>query len=330
MQVPEKHVHFCEPLPVPPASAAEDPHVGRLHINIAPTSSAATNNFGSCVRPPTVAVQKSQKLCPLPSTCGPRGCSDSRTIIKVMLFTLFIGVVLIAATAIMVSFGEMLRVTLFGSKNAGPGRFEPSRDIASFAGKVVLITGAAGDLGRKTALELARWGRPSKIYIADLPRDKALVDKLLDGLATEVGQSGKARDDEATASTTFHFLPLDLTSFDSVRDCAARFAAQEQRLDLLILNAGIIRVATQTTSNGYEVHFGLNYLGHALLSKLLIPVMLRTAEMLGSSADVRVVIVSSEGYLMAPKGGIQFDKLKTECKDMVSLILSSYLQADDS
>ncbi|KAJ8129330.1 hypothetical protein O1611_g4302 [Lasiodiplodia mahajangana] len=66
---------------------------------------------------------------------------------------------------------EMARVTLFGSRNTGNGAsFEPARDIPSLAGKVVLITGAVGDLGRSTAVELARYGRPACIYVADLPR----------------------------------------------------------------------------------------------------------------------------------------------------------------
>ncbi len=67
---------------------------------------------------------------------------------------------------------EMARVTLFGSRNTNKGAaFEPGRDIPSLAGKVVLITGAAGDLGRNTAIQLARNGRPARIYVAGLPRD---------------------------------------------------------------------------------------------------------------------------------------------------------------
>lgn len=262
------------------------------------------------------------------SLAGPLVSQTAHIVLEAMIFTLFVGALLIAAVAVMVNFGEMLRVTLFGSKNDGPGLFEPSRDIPLSTRKVVLITGAAGDLGRQTALELARWGRPSKIYIADLPRDETSINALLDGLRQEAEQTGNPRNDEATPPTEFKFLPLDLTSFDSVRQCAAEFAAQQERLDLLILNAGIIRVAPQTTSDGYEVHFGLNYLGHALLSRLLTPLMLRTAETQGPDAGVRVVVVSSEGYVMAPKGGIQYEKLKTECKELVGGFFSDSAEID--
>lgn len=210
---------------------------------------------------------------------------------------------------------EMARVTLFGSRNAGQGvSFEPSRDIPSLAGRIVLITGAAGDLGRSTAIELARYGRPARIYIADLPRSEEMKQELLQRIKHEA-YDGEHGPDEGQ-STDIRFLDVDLTSFDSIRRCAADFLAQEQRLDLLILNAGIIRMKLGLTREGYEIHFGLNYLGHALLSKLLLPVLLRTKEM-HTEMDVRVVVVSSEGHAIAPKEGIQFDKLKTDCADLV-------------
>ncbi|KAF2689536.1 NAD(P)-binding protein [Lentithecium fluviatile CBS 122367] len=221
----------------------------------------------------------------------------------------------------MVEFREMARVTLFGSRNKtsnGSGaNFVAARDIPSLAGKVVLITGAAGDLGRQTAIELARHGRPARIYVADLPRDEAAKNAVVDNITHEAfGESFEAeRSDTSAPRTEVRFLELDLTSFESVRACAAEFVAKEERLDILLLNAGIIRVATGTTKEGYEVHFGLNYLGHALLSKLLVPTMVHTAQQ-QPGADVRVVVVSSEGHAMAPKGGIQFDKLKTDCADI--------------
>lgn len=63
------------------------------------------------------------------------------------------------------------------------------------------------------------------------------------------------------------------------------------------------------TKDGYEVQFGTNHLGHALLMKLLLPTLLQTAKRPG--ADVRVVSLSSEGAGMHPSGGIVFKDLKT-------------------
>lgn len=214
----------------------------------------------------------------------------------------------------MVELKDMARVTIFGSREKNS--FEPARDIPSLADKVILITGGLGDLGMQSAVELARHGRPARIYIADTSRPSEAKKEALDRIIRKVGDIKELNTSMTDTPTEFRLLDLDLTSFESVRACAAEFFSMEERLDILILNAGIIRVALGTTHEGYEVHFGLNYLGHGLLSKLLLPTMLRTAE---QQADVRLVVVSSEGHAMAPKRGIQFDKLRTDCSGMVSL-----------
>jgi NAD(P)-dependent dehydrogenase (short-subunit alcohol dehydrogenase family) len=208
----------------------------------------------------------------------------------------------------------MAKVTLFGSGNKGGATFAPAKDIPSLAGKVILITGAAGDLGRQTAIELAKYGRPARIYVADLPRGEAEKKAVVDRITREAYETNGEEKSTGTPRTEVRFIDLDLTSFESVRACASEFAAQEERLDILFLNAGIIRVAKGTTKEGYEVHFGLNYLGHALLAKLLIPTLEKTA---AQGAEPRMVVVSSEGHAMAPKGGIQFAKLQSECAAMV-------------
>lgn len=218
-------------------------------------------------------------------------------------------------------FKNMMRVTFMGSRNKGRGAasFDPSRDISSLAGKVILVTGAAGDIGRVTATELAKHGRPARIYVADLPpRDEAAKTQLLERVRKEARKPSEPAD--AEIETDIRFLDLDLGSYASIQKCAAEFLAQEQRLDILILNAGIIRVASGVTKEGHESHFGINYLGHALLTRLLTPVMLRTADEQqaeGGKGRVRMVVVSSEGHLMAPKEGIVFEKLRTDCAAMV-------------
>ncbi|KAK4124547.1 NAD(P)-binding protein [Parathielavia appendiculata] len=195
------------------------------------------------------------------------------------------------------------RVTLFASGNQRGVAFDPARDIPSLAGKVILVTGGAGDLGKQVAIEFARH-KPARIYIADLPcadHGASVVRGIRDAVA-----------DEHCAPVTY--LEIDLASFQSVSAAAAQLRAAEDRLDIAVLNAGIMRVRPGTTAEGYEIAFGINYLGHALLMRLLMPTLLRTAELPG--ADVRVVAVSSEGHVMAPKGGILFDKLKGPCEDI--------------
>ncbi|KAJ3579777.1 hypothetical protein NPX13_g786 [Xylaria arbuscula] len=199
-----------------------------------------------------------------------------------------------------------------GTRHLTAHPFDPARDIPSLAGKVVLITGAAGDLGRETAIELARYGRPARIYIADLPRDESAKAALIDRVTREA--YGDEAEQDSSPRTAIRFLDLDLTSFASVRACATEFISAEDRLDILVLNAGVIRVPPLLTSEGYELHFGLNYLGHALLARLLVPKLQQTAQ---SSTDVRIVVISSEGHAVAPKEGILYSKVKTTCPELV-------------
>ncbi|KAF1998994.1 NAD(P)-binding protein [Amniculicola lignicola CBS 123094] len=242
------------------------------------------------------------------------------TAIAIITWTTLSGLLIIFIFAIArAEYRDMARVTLFGSNNQAPSSgatFDITQDMPSMAGKVVLITGAAGDLGRQTAIELARHGRPACIYIADLPRDQAAQKGIIDRVFHEAyGDSSETMGTDTSPRTEIRFLDLDLTSFESIRACVAEFLAREKRLDVLLLNAGIIRVRTGQTTEGYEVHFGLNYVGHALLAKLLVPTMVHTAQK-HTGTDARMVVVSSEGHAMSPKGGIQFDKLKTDCAQM--------------
>lgn len=107
------------------------------------------------------------------------------------------------------------------------------------------------------------------------------------------------------------FLECDLASLPSVQSAARTFASQSTRLDILMNNAGIMAVAPGLTPQGYEIQFGTNHVGHALLTKLLLPTLQRTADSPG--ADVRIVDVTSLGFTVAPKGGILFPELKTRC-----------------
>jgi len=202
---------------------------------------------------------------------------------------------------------SFIRVALFGSKNSKPSAFDPAKDITPLTDRVILITGGAGDLGRQTAIELGRFGKPAHIYLADLPRDEAAQEVAI----------GAVRDTlpaDVQAVVKVSFLDLDLGSLDAVQTAAARFRELEGRLDVLVLNAGIMPVKAGLSKDGYEVTFGVNYLGHALFTRLLMPVLVETQT---KQADVRVVVVASEGHSMAPKGGIVFGALKTNCDKMV-------------
>jgi retinol dehydrogenase-12 len=86
----------------------------------------------------------------------------------------------------------------------------------------------------------------------------------------------------------------------------------------LILNAGVMGLPAGTTTDGYEIQFGTNHMGHALLTKLLIPTLLETAKEPG--ADVRVVCLSSIGHISTSWNGIEFGQLRGEMKWYPSLV----------
>jgi len=59
------------------------------------------------------------------------------------------------------------------------------------------------------------------------------------------------------------------------------------------------------TKEGYEPQFGINHMGHFLLTKLLFPTLIKTAAL--PNSDVRIINLSSSGHILAPRGGIDFD-----------------------
>jgi len=79
------------------------------------------------------------------------------------------------------------------------------------------------------------------------------------------------------------------------------------RLDILLNNAGIVAVLAGMTKDSYEIQFGTNHLGHALL------MLAKTAQVL--DADVRAVTLSSAALSRTPTGGIKFDVLKTAVEE---------------
>jgi NAD(P)-dependent dehydrogenase (short-subunit alcohol dehydrogenase family) len=155
--------------------------------------------------------------------------------------------------------------------------------------------GNAG-LGKQTITYLAAHS-PARIYLAARTPSKA--ESAIADIKSQI----------PNACEIIH-LPLDLTSFSSIASAADTFKARETRLDLLINNAGIMASPYSTTKEGYEIQFGTNHMGHALLTKLLLPVMLETAKQ--PSADVRLVTLSSMGHHITPLEGIIFDQAALE------------------
>jgi NAD(P)-dependent dehydrogenase (short-subunit alcohol dehydrogenase family) len=98
-------------------------------------------------------------------------------------------------------------------------------------------------------------------------------------------------------------VTLDLADFASIRSCAADVRDRFDRLDVLINNAGLVQAQRTVTADGFETTFGVNHVGHFLLTSLLL-------DQLRASAPARVVVVSSHAHRAV--SGLDFDDLNAE------------------
>ena len=158
--------------------------------------------------------------------------------------------------------------------------------IPSQEGRSAVVTGTGG-LGYEDALELARAG--------------AAV--ILAGRDPQKGAAAVLRIRNELPSARIRFELLDLASLTSIADFGERLRTQEERLDLLINNAGVmVPPRRQETMDGFELQLGTNYLGHFALTGQLLP-------LLRKSAAARVITLSS---VAARDGALDFDDLNAE------------------
>ena len=161
--------------------------------------------------------------------------------------------------------------------------------MSDLTGKTVLITGGNTGIGKATATDLARRGA----HVTFTSRNE------------ERGAQALADVRAASGSDDVAMVPLDLASLASVRSCAEGFLREHDQLHVLINNAGVsVFSGRQETADGFELMFGVNHLGHFLLTSLLL-------DRIRSSAPARIINLSSAGYRMAPEG-LNFEDLQSE------------------
>lgn len=155
-------------------------------------------------------------------------------------------------------------------------------------GKVALVTGANSGIGLEASVGLARLG--ARVLLACRNPAKAAAAQ-----REIISRSGR---------DSVEIVPLDLASLASVRACAAAVRERTDHLDVLLNNAGLVVRKRSTTSDGLETTFGVNHVGHFLL----------TAELDGllrATPHARVVNVSSDAHKFVGRG-IPFDDLQHE------------------
>src|SRR6266436_3740170 len=150
-----------------------------------------------------------------------------------------------------------------------------SDDMPGQQGRVAVVTGANTGLGFETAQVLAARGASVVLAVRDIEKGKRAATRIA----------------ETAAGANIMVQPLDLTSLDSIRAAADELRAKHPRIDLLINNAGVMLTPKQTTSDGFELQFGTNHLGHFAFTGLLLDLLLPVA-------DSRVVTISSVGHRM--------------------------------
>ena len=145
--------------------------------------------------------------------------------------------------------------------------------------KTALVTGASSGIGRATALELARRG----FHVIAAGRSRTRAQPVLQEIDGEGG--------------TAEFLYVDLASLQASREAGMAFEDSGRTLDVLVNNAGVGGVRGRT-HDGFELHFGVNHLGHFMLTHHL-----RRTFVPGT----RIVVVTSEAHQHAR--GIDWDRV---------------------
>jgi len=180
--------------------------------------------------------------------------------------------------------------------------WDPETDIPDLSGKVILVTGGNTGLGKESVLQLVKHNAKEVFLAARTPSK-----------AEEAIKDIK----QAVPNANITYLKLDLSSFKSIAAAADEFNAKSKRLDILLNNAGVMAQPYSKSEDGYEIQFGTNHMGHALLTKLLLPTLLRTAE--ESNSDVRIVNLSSDGHSLAYfSSGIIYDQDEAEKQSTIS------------
>ena len=158
--------------------------------------------------------------------------------------------------------------------------------IADQSGKTFLVTGANTGLGYETAFELAK--KSANVILTGRNEAKLLAAR--DRIAAQI------------PSAHLDIGVLDLNSIASIKAYVEGFVQSGQALDVLINNAGVMFPPPGLTEDGFETQFGVNFIGHYVLTALLFPVLKR-------SPHGRIVTLSSMAHR---NGKIDFDNLKLE------------------
>ncbi|KAJ1693735.1 hypothetical protein LUZ63_010433 [Rhynchospora breviuscula] len=184
---------------------------------------------------------------------------------------------------------------LFGRN--GPSGFSSSSTAEEVTqgidgtGLTAIVTGASSGIGAETARVLALRGVRVVMAVRNISNGNTVKEAIV----------------KEIPSAKIDVIELDLSSMAAVRKFASEFDALNIPLNILINNAGVMATPFSLSQDGWELQFATNYIGHFLLTNLLLEKMKSTS---GSSGiEGRIVILSSEGHKMTYWDGIRFNKI---------------------
>jgi NAD(P)-dependent dehydrogenase (short-subunit alcohol dehydrogenase family) len=148
--------------------------------------------------------------------------------------------------------------------------------------KITLVTGANSGTGKATALAFAKQG----MHVVMLCRNEARGQEALEDIRSQSGGD-------------VELMLCDLADFSSIQRFCDEFKRKFDRLNILVNNAGVITLDRRETKDGLELQFGVNHMGHFLLTTSLLPLMKQ-------SDGARIVVVASGAHKV---GRIHFDDL---------------------
>lgn len=162
------------------------------------------------------------------------------------------------------------------------------KSTCNLQGRVFLVTGANSGIGKETVRELAKRNATIIMACRDLQNARDTIAEIRN----------------QTVFGELIPMKLDLASFASIRIFAEEVLRNFPEIHVLINNAGVYVPLKERalTQDGIEIHFGVNHLGHFLLTNLLL-------DRLKNSAPSRVVIVTSK---LLESGNIDFSSLARE------------------
>jgi len=168
--------------------------------------------------------------------------------------------------------------------------------------KVCVVTGANTGIGKETAKGMVQAGYRVVLACRSLDRAKQAQTEIINETAHNDDEEDRGEDGEKESSTCV--MQLDLADLESVKQFVTQFHEDFASLDVLILNAGVTTASRQETKQGHEMMFGVNHLGHFLLTNLLLDVLRKTP-------SSRIVVVASDAHKFS--GALTDTKQLTEC-----------------